>query len=484
MKNLKILIILFATLCLLSCKKSFLEVVPQGRKLATTTEDYAKMLNSPKLYFTPFAGWIPAVYMGDEVAAEASYFLNMNPIRERLFKWADTVEMGYAGADVIQNPSGLGYSDMMYIANKIIKEVMSSDEGTQEQKTALRAEALATRAWTLFNISNFYCKPYNSATAATDMGMPFSTVADITFKDFKRGTLRETYDFIVSDLTQAIELLPSRLSHPVRFNKAGAMGLLGKVYVYMGDYAKALPLLELTLTESLSNGQSLYNYNQTFQPDGTFQPTDPISGPGGFPGQNFTDVRESVFSKIFANTAAHEGLILAPWAQALYQPSDLRLLLYTDQNPDFSPNANGHVRKYATFYSRMGLQLPEVYLLIAECKARLNDLSGAVSALQNFRSNRMPSADATVPLLIASNRTGLIKFIFDERVREFAMEGMRWFDMRRQSVDPLFAGIQFQHLLFDDIGSITEYTLNQPNRLVLKWPLLITSMSPNLPDNP
>ncbi len=59
-------------------------------------------------------------------------------------------------------------------------KIMSSKRGSDEQKKAIRAEAQATRAFLLFNLANYYCKPYLASTAGTDPGFPFTTEASVT----------------------------------------------------------------------------------------------------------------------------------------------------------------------------------------------------------------------------------------------------------------------------------------------------------------
>jgi hypothetical protein len=149
------------------------------------------------------------------------------------------------------------------------------------------------------------------------------------------------------------------------------------------------------------------------------------------------------------------------------------------------PNPQGRMRKYGVSYSKFGVTLPELYLLLAESRARLNRLDLAVQDLENFRMKRMPAADAKVPAAVASNQNALIKFIFDERVREFAAEGYRWFDMRRISVDPLFQGTIFTHKVYPATsGDPTVYTLKQPDRLVLRFPANIMVSNPGMENNP
>ena len=473
-----------------SCKKSWLEIVPQGSLVASTTDDYDKLMNDPGFYiYSSSGGYQEPQLMGDEIAAEATFFASMGQndvIRDRLFQWQDSI---YPTTDI--TPSTLRtYNAQIYELNKIITEVMGSKGGSDNQKRSIRAEAQATRAFTIFNLANYYCKPYLASSAETDPGFPYTTETNISTNNFSRGTLKQTYDFIIKDLTDALQYIPAKQAFVTRMSKPAVEGLLGKVYLFMGRYNDALPLLKAALADVAANGQTvLYNYNQTFGPGGSFLPISSYTGPNS-PGQNPTDLTEAVVSKVFncgsymGNQTGNDGLVLTPQAQALYGSSDLRLLLYSNNNVNFTPNTAGRIRKYGVAWSRFGLQLSELYLLSAECKARTNDLAGAVADVETLRRNRMPAADAVVPAAIASNQTNLIKFIIDERIREFALEGYRWFDMRRLSVDPLFAGMNFTHTIYNTNGTTTVYTLKQPNRLVLKFPRDISDANPNMLNNP
>jgi hypothetical protein len=293
---------------------------------------------------------------------------------------------------------------------------------------------------------------------------------------------------MIQDYKDALESIAERPAIVTRMSRPAVEGLLGKLYLFMGQYNDALPLLKEAIAHVTANGQtSFYNYNQTFATGGSFLPIDANSGPTS-PGQMVTDVKEAVVSRIFNvgqyTQYSNSGLVLTPQAAALYGPSDLRLKFYTTRNPDFTQNAGGRLRKYGVQYARFGLQLADLYLLSAECKARLNDLSGAEADLLTVRKNRMPEADAAIPTAVAADQHALIKFIIEERIREFALEGYRWFDMRRLSVDPLFAGISFTHTMYNADGTTTVYTLQQPNRLTMMLPRNMTDANPDMKNNP
>lgn len=474
-----------------SCSQDFLDVVPQGRQLAVTTNDYDLLMNYRSFYsYEAGAAIQTPIWMGDEISANGSDLNSNNILAQRLFRWDDVIYQPSDESSAMNRDLSYSLSNI-YVCNKIINEVMASKEGTDVQKRALRAEAMATRAFENFLLANLYTKPYAAATASTDLGFPVITTADATLKTFERGTVQQTYDFIVSDLTQAIADLPLQPTIRTRMSKPAAEGLLGKVYLFMGKHAEALPYLNAAFTDlqASSIAPRLYDYNVEFADGGSFLPIDSYSGPNA-PGNNRNDLTESIVSKVNYNPFAGNGpgingSTLSNETAALYLPSDLRLNMYSATYQYGDTNPYGRLRKYAAQYTRFGLELPELYLLRAECKARLNDLSGAIADVETLRKNRMPIADAKVPTNIAGNQVALIKFILEERIREFANEGYRWFDMRRISVDPntqIAATLKTSHIVYDDSNVPTVYTL-RPERLTLRFPQTYMNANPGMQNN-
>jgi tetratricopeptide (TPR) repeat protein len=458
-----------------ACKKSFVEVLPKGKVIATEYKDYELLLNNSNLQNT---GTDAQLLLGDEVTAADPYYSGLTLREQRLFTWA---------ADIYQpdenSPETSGPLTSIYTYNKIINEVMEVPDGTEQLKKMVQAEALAGRAWTYFLLINYYGKPYNAATAADDPGFPIITTADITVNQFTRASVQQVYEFIISDLQQAIPALPEKVVHRLRMSKPAAQALLGKVLMYMHRHDEALPLLEAAL-QGLNGSQTpvgLYDYNETFAPDGLFMPIDPF-------GPNYPlthENQEVVYLRQFSNFhVLFNTLQVNGETMALYAPSDLRLNLYANMpfpaGPEFPA---GSYRRTAPSIVPFGVIVPEIYLLIAECRARGEDLPGAVAILETFRAHRMPPADAAVPAPIAGDKVQLLQFIMEERLREFAGLGVRWFDMRRLSVDPLFGNTTYTHTLHHEDGTTTVYTL-EPERLVLRIPPRMLLANPGMKDNP
>ncbi|MDO6432346.1 RagB/SusD family nutrient uptake outer membrane protein [Flavitalea sp. BT771] len=468
------------------CKKGFLDIVPKGYQVATKVEDYDLLMNSSNFYFYQAAGGLREfVLMGDDIAAEGDLFGKQEkPQTPRAFRWDALIW------DNKDYPLDLNtQTGNLYTINKIINEVLSS-EGDDARKKSLQAEAKASRAFLNFLLVNSYGKPYNPATAASDPAFPLIVKADISQSGFKRATVQEMYDFIIKDLTEAIALLPVQAPAKTRFSKGAAEALLAKVSLFMGKYPDALTQIKTAFTDVMASPLKprLYDYNVEFAPGGKFLPIDSYSGPAG-PFNDYTDQTQAALTMVYmggsydGNPFENDGLVLDPKAQALFEPSDLRLNFYSDIEPNGTPNPGGRLRPYGIRYIRIGIELNEMYLIKAECEARTGDLANAVTDVETLRQNRMPAGDAPVSGAITGDQAALTKFIIEEREREFAFTGFRWFDMRRLSVDPLFAGATYTHTLYDPAGN-KIYTLKQPERWVLQIPATYIEANPGMVNNP
>jgi tetratricopeptide (TPR) repeat protein len=476
------LLLLALVMLTASCRKDFLEITPKGKLIAQKTSDYNLLFNNLDLinmaaFGSPGLAQVP---MGDEIAAVDQYFNGAALRTQRLFRWDDVIYEPDQDAEEMAVTM-----KNIYTYNKIIKEVMGSAEGTDQQKKSLQAEALAGRAWTYFLLINYYGKPYSSASS-TDPGFPIVTEADVTTTAFTRSSVKDVYDFIVKDLNTAIPDLPP-LTHRLRMSKAVAEALLGKVYVFMGKYNEALQQLNAAFNDLSSSSipAVLYDYNVTLSTGGSFLPVG-MFGPSYPAVMNNT---ENLYAKQFVNfwTFTNSEIIINTQTVALYGATDLRRKFYSATAfGSTTPYPNGMLRRLGPIATQFGMVLPDMYLLRAECKARLNDLTGAKADVEALRQKRMPAVDAEVPAAIATDQDSLVRFILDERIREFAVEGFRWFDMRRLSVDPQFSStIGTTHYLYSNTtGAVLSTFTLKPERLVLRFPQKVINQNQGMQNNP
>ncbi|WP_372745361.1 RagB/SusD family nutrient uptake outer membrane protein, partial [Lutibacter sp.] len=106
-----------------------------------------------------------------------------------------------------------------------------------DQKETVEGEAKFLRGLAYFDLARLFAKPYVSGTENTQLCAPIvlTAVLDASVIEYPtRNTLEEVYTQVLSDLTDAYNLLPT--SNDVYATKYSAAALLAKVYLQMGDY--------------------------------------------------------------------------------------------------------------------------------------------------------------------------------------------------------------------------------------------------------
>ncbi|WP_302026781.1 RagB/SusD family nutrient uptake outer membrane protein [Parabacteroides johnsonii] len=146
--------------------------------------------------------------------------------------------------------------------NSVIAYVDDS-EGDDLDKQYIKGQALAMRGWAYFDLARLFQQTY---IIAKDMpGVPIYTEPTTEKTEGKpRGTLEETYQQILSDLTTAEPMLEGFVrstSYPNVFNQAVVQGILSEVYQVMNNWAKSeeyakkvLAQYPLTTAEKYENG--------------------------------------------------------------------------------------------------------------------------------------------------------------------------------------------------------------------------------------
>lgn len=462
----KVLFFCLSVFMLASCSSDFLEIIPKGKLIGEKTVDYDKMFYNLNLINMRFTN--AQIPLGSELVSFEPHMSSAALRTQRLFRWEADIYEAEENAGELENTM-----ENLYIYNKIINEVLNASEGTEQEKLALQAEAKAGRAWVYFLLINYYGLPYNEATSSTDLGFPLIKEADLVASNFTRATVKEVYELIVEDLTTAIPYLSTEVISRFRFSKAAGKSLLGKVYTFMGKFEEARPFLNDALAEYDAMGIDvrLLDYNL------------------GYSGQRVDRDPESLYGKQIVNNWANTAneFTVKPEVMALYNENDLRLQLYssTERFGGAYPIEGVGRKVIGSGQTACGVRVQDIYLLNAEVKCRLNDLEGAVDVLEEFMKNRMPEEFAVVPAATASNKESLLRFIFDERLREFAALGFRWFDIRRLTVDPDIPTpvSSFKHTSYNSDGTVQgEYTLTK-ERLVLRFPKTVIDQNPSLENN-
>jgi hypothetical protein len=319
----------------------------------------------------------------------------------------------------------------IYVTNLFVKN-FTAVQGmvTPEKASQYLGEASFIRAYNYFYMINFWGKPYTDpAGPANNPGVPLVlTATEDAFgasNFIPRASVKDVYDQIEKDLLDAEQKLPlsygaDSYSTVARATKGAARAMLMRLYLYEGNWAKAV-----TYADQVINS-GLYKLNAT--PDITFR--------------NYT-TKESIFSVAFSgsNNPGRNNALAAHYYPGIRNDITVSqdYLNLMDINVDLRyknlitvSNNLYWTTKYTGFADWAPLiRYAEVLLAKAEALARINNGVDA-TALDLLNQIRTRSNASVV---IATTQQELINAILKERRIELAFEGQSYFDFQRNGLN-------------------------------------------------
>ena len=455
----------------------FLDVAPSSSvSIPTFIEDYENMLYP--FYLKYNANPILAV-MGDDVYWSKSFYNSWsgNEQFRRAYLWSD--EIYY---QTMSNTHWNQQYGMIYTFNKIVDEVRNVPNEAMGNLLVIEAEARAYRALTYFNLVSVYAKPYALANES-DPGIPVIQKNDVTETKRERTPVREVYNFIIRDLDSAIKYLPPHPTKASRYQAAGlnVIGLKAKVLYHMNEYGRALTELEnffellATTTSRFNYSYALFNYQNAtptpYDPSGLPSVYDPVADVEDVMINEymFDPTKGSLYTGSIAVLASNHLMSLFP-ADGDRRKELMLSKTGTDADEPDRVIKEGH-------YSNTGISMPDIYLMIAECYARSNRTTEALKYLNELRENRL--TPATYTELSSSDSQVILRWVLEERIKEFVATGHRWLDMRRLWNDPVGSALIEKTRTFDG----KTYTLTE-NRLTVRIPEYVMEFNPGWEQNP
>lgn len=410
MKNLLYLFIL--ALLATSCDgDEWLDIKPKGKIIPNKVEDYRLLLDQTQSSSKSEAILSTTggdLFLSDDVV-----------IGEHVFEssYGESVRNIYTFAEhtYLETEEDADWQtayNQIYVTNVVIEEVLATS-GNQSEKEKLYAEAKVHRAYAYLNLVNLYGKHYNATTAGTDLGVPMRLDGAIE-GSLQRATVQDVYDLILSDLDEIYDFLPEVSEFSFRPSKAAVNALLARTYLLIGDFEKAL----INADKSLSMNNFLYNYNE-FGKNAWYATL--LDMPKVY------DNKEQILLKQPQNT--YQLIYPSVALSNLYdKANDWRYdgMMYAEWFPPYSNYM--FLQEYMVGRSS-GLSVPEMLLIRAECQARAGAAGLAMDDINTIRQNRIKTA-AYIPLT-AANANEALQLVKEERRRELAFLGSRWFDIKR-----------------------------------------------------
>lgn len=411
-KNISIrLCLIILSLSTLSCQEYLDEKPFKYLTVPTRLEDLQALMNFRNLYLQ--ISNMPEV-LADNYYVEHSVWLAATESQGKLFyHWNSKVN-----SDRAWNYS---YTWIVYYSNVVLDQLSNFKEtaGNKKQVNTIKGEALFYRAFSFWQLSQLYCKPY-SGNAKTDLGIPLRTTVVLETPS-TRATVQETYDQIIGDLVLALDLLPQKSDFPTKPNKAAVYGLLSRCYLSMRDYGNAGKYADLCLEQQ----SELIDFNTI--------KTDPL------PFKRFN--KETVYYSFCENTLS---LLHSPRGRVdtlLYQSysgKDLRKKLFfkamTGGNVGSFEFSGCYDSEYFPNGVFNGITTGEMYLNRAECYARAGEKELALADLNTLMKNRWDNT-VSYPVITATSADEALEKILIERRKELVYRGLRWSDLRRFNLE-------------------------------------------------
>jgi hypothetical protein len=307
------------------------------------------------------------------------------------------------------------------VANNIIDKVPALTDAQDTEKNSYLGQAYFVRALAFFDLT----KTYGGVPGVVGtLGVPLvtqpSTRVDESFFP-ARPTLAESYKQVENDLIKALELLPEQHASDVATRsqavKGTARALLSRLYLFTNQPQKVIEYAGLVIADN--KYRFVTNYLDIFQSKFTSEAILEL---------NFNTTDQSGLRTWYVpSTIGGRGDVAAHtsfYQEVTANPNDIRGKL-------FAYNSGAKVY-YPTKYIKAGnidnahvIRLSEVYLNRAEARAKMGDITGALSDLNAIRNN------AGLEDIATTTTVETLRAIWKERKIELAFEGHSFFDIVR-----------------------------------------------------
>jgi hypothetical protein len=350
---------------------------------------------------------------------------------------ATTHEWQYGPADVGLRDNFTAFNPLYRVIDRVNRVLIALPNATSTGasddalKKKLRGEALFLRAFCHFELYRYY----SNSSVSTDLAMAYMETPSLT--PTPRITVGPYFTKLKADLAEAKTLLPTALTDVSRATAAAASGVQARVALYLKEYTDAI-----TYSTEYINALPLSPMNQFA---GIW--TDANKNECAF--QIIRTTATGRMGSLFRGTsssATNIGTITWRPSDKLWnsydQVNDVRFAAYFKDEPLLAGSTRSSTRlisKYAgTGYGTSAenvanqkvMRTGEMYLIRAEAKAETGDLIGAAIDLNALRAARI---NGYVPVVLAS-KDAAITAIMDERFKELAYEGHRFWDLKRRNL--------------------------------------------------
>lgn len=325
-----------------------------------------------------------------------------------------------------------GYNALLQ-ANNLIKSIEKLEaEGTELDFSTYKGQALTIRALIHFDLVRLYGKTYTDDP--NSLGVPIVTELLESTAQPTRSSVKEVYEQIMTDLTQAEPLLAKEIT-PGYINYYANKAIQARVYLTMADYDKALSTAQEIIKDDLyalySNAEWVGSWAKEFGDESIFEiALNKDQGDLGSSSLGFYYLK-SGDTKALGNFIASDYFL----TRLGQDEKDVRWGIYTTDELDRqgacykyvgSVDKSGDGKETFTAVNIKVIRLSEIYLIAAEAALKKSgpDKVAASNYLNQIRK-RSPSLALSTAANVNEN------MILEEKSKELYAEGQRYWDMIR-----------------------------------------------------
>jgi starch-binding outer membrane protein, SusD/RagB family len=403
----RFLLVMILLTLIAACTRKFLTAEPAGDVMVKLADLTGLLSDKEIMLQTPIMGEQSA----DDYYLLFDYYNMLKPCDRNLYTWERDIYSGQTNIPDWDIPY-----KQVYNCNIVLEELSAivPNATNKQQYDELYGRALFMRAYAFHNVAQVFAKVYDDNKADKDDGIVMPMLPDITTVP-PRSTMKESYQRIITDLFRAAKILPVTVpadSHHIP-NKPAAFALLARVFLSMLDYDKALIYADSTLAYS----SALLDFNKL-----NFANKFPVNGIN----QEMLYMSWMISSSNVIQGRIVPNCIVDSMLYKSYENNDLRkdaFFMMSAGRPIFKANYTGKSFAFS------GLALDEIILIRAECRARKNNIQGAMADVNYLKKNRFK--ENAFNAYTAGNMAEALNIIWKERRKELVFRGLRWADLRR-----------------------------------------------------
>lgn len=350
---------------------------------------------------------------------------------------ATVTEWQYSSTDVTirDNFTAINpYYKVIDRVNRVLVALPKADSTRPQDpglRSTLRGEALFLRAFSHYEMFRYYCGNYD----ANALALAYMQTPSLTLQ--ARTTMGPFFQKLVADMAEAKTLLTG-LTDITRATSLAVTGLQARVALFMGDWANAI------------NYSNAYIAALPLSPRASFTGiwTDANTNEVAFKLKRSTTAGGKIGALFRAASSTATSLGTVTWLvsdklwNSYDQVNDIRFSAYLKDEPLLSAAGRpSHIiakyagGPYASSTENLAddkiFRTAEMYLIRAEAEAQSAALPAATNDINTLRAARITGY---VNIANYATKDDAINDIMQERFKELAYEGCRFWDLRRNNM--------------------------------------------------